>query len=596
LGSNGNIVFLAVNASYSHTNLAGWYLREYALSAGWNWQEVEVTRNDSISTALQHALRLNPDALAASFYLFNSQFLLSFISRFKALQPDCPVIGGGPEFLGDNFPFLDRHPEINAVIRGEGERAFAAWLDLAKNPEKWGTIRGLCAVVGGKYIDNGQAELIKNLDEIPSPYECGLMCRNVGNAAGPESLALPIPVDSDRGRAAAPRNAGRASLFTTPGAWPRRLDFTKPFLLLETSRGCSNQCAFCTSAGEPVRIFSLERVRRDISLISAAGVREIRLADRTFNENQKRCLELVKIMRDEFKGVKFHLEIDPARVTDELALELGKAEYGKFHLEAGIQTTHAGALRGINRSGSVERALAGLQKLCSLRNLAVHVDLIAGLPRAGLADLYADLRTVALMEPDEIQLELLKVLPGTRLSGEKDKFGIISSGETPYEVLRTATMSFDDLVKARRLSSLVDWFYNSTELQTSFSAAVKLIPDFFERFADFTARAAGENQAPALDNRFRMLEQFFSLNAPALVHKLGYAWLKCGLSAQHGICRTTQWKNPLPEDAVLVEGDSRAAAGESRRMYLAELERPYIFIYGEYPRRQAGAVYALKDR
>jgi len=69
--SKGTIVFLAVNASYSHTNLAGWYLRAYAELAGWTWREVEVTRNDSLISVLQRVLNLEPDVLASSFYLFN---------------------------------------------------------------------------------------------------------------------------------------------------------------------------------------------------------------------------------------------------------------------------------------------------------------------------------------------------------------------------------------------------------------------------------------------------------------------------------------------------------------------------------------------
>lgn len=56
--SQGNIVFLAVNASYSHVNLAGWYLRVYAKSAGWRWQEVEVARNDPFSAVLARVLQL----------------------------------------------------------------------------------------------------------------------------------------------------------------------------------------------------------------------------------------------------------------------------------------------------------------------------------------------------------------------------------------------------------------------------------------------------------------------------------------------------------------------------------------------------------
>lgn len=541
--SQGNIVFLAANASYSHTNIAGWYLRGIAESAGWSWREVEMLQNESRPAALSHVLRLNPDILATSFYLFNHQFLCSFLSRLKALQPQCLIIGGGPEFLGDNRNFLERHREVNAVVRGEGEQAFAEWLECWKKPEEWGKIKGLCAIIDGNYIDNGRAGLTPDLDGIPSPFRGNL-------------------------------NA-----------------FKKPFLLMETSRGCSNNCAFCTSAGERVRFFSLERVKSDLALMAAAGVAEARIADRTFNEKSERCISLIKIMRDEFKNIRFHLEIDPARVSNEMIRELALAEPRRFHLEVGIQATRDPVLRNIGRFGSVERALAVLKQLCQLRNLAVHVDLIAGLPEAALTDACADLRAVALMRPDEIQFELLKVLPGTRLSREKEQWGIISAGEPPYEILQTAVMSPADIVKAYRLSSLVDWFYNASELQPPVIAAIELLPAFFELFNEFCGNLTLAGHAPTLENRFRLLEQFYRLNAPALIPKLGYAWLRCGLSAQHGICKTRPWKKALPEGAILIEGSPIA---NPQRIYLAELERPYLFVYGQYPRRNACAIYGLQ--
>ncbi|MFA7157830.1 MAG: U32 family peptidase [Kiritimatiellia bacterium] len=49
-----------------------------------------------------------------------------------------------------------------------------------------------------------------------------LMYKHFRDTAGPEALALPMPINSVKGRAAAPHNAGQASLFTTPEAWPRR--------------------------------------------------------------------------------------------------------------------------------------------------------------------------------------------------------------------------------------------------------------------------------------------------------------------------------------------------------------------------------------
>ena len=165
-----SLVFLSVTASYAHTNLAAWTLRAGAEAAGWQWCEVEITQNESLPVTLNRVARLHPAVLAASFYLFNRPFLLAFLCRFKKLFPDCRVLGGGPEFLGDNRAFLERHPEVDAVIRGEGEKSFGQWLKLMDQPEQQAKISGFCGLVAGRYVNNGMAEGVECLDDIPSSY------------------------------------------------------------------------------------------------------------------------------------------------------------------------------------------------------------------------------------------------------------------------------------------------------------------------------------------------------------------------------------------------------------------------------------------
>lgn len=537
-----SLVFLSVTASYSHTNLAAWMLRAGAEAAGWQWNEIEVTRNESLSVTLNRVACLDPAVLAASFYLFNCSFLVAFLSRFKLLFPACRVLGGGPEFLGDNRVFLERHPQVDAVIRGEGERAFAQWLQLVGQPGKQSGIAGFCGLVAGRYVDNGMAEPVECLDDIPSPY-------------------------------------------------PRHLNgFCKPFLLLETSRGCANRCAFCTSGtGGKVRCFSRERVCRDVQSIRAQGVPEVRLVDRTFNARPEDCLALLRFFRDECRPLRFHLEIDPARLTPDFVAELALAESGRFHLEVGLQSLAPAVIRAIGRQGTVARALAGLARLNAHRQLTVHADLIAGLPGGTLTGLFADLSALVQVGPAEIQLELLKLLPGTRLAAEKDRWQIVAAPEPPYEVLRTANMTTQDLETARALSNLVDWFYNVSELQSLTVAATRQIAGFWEKLILFGGSRVFALAAPSLENRFRLLDDFFrECDWAGLRHALHYAWLKHGFSAQNGICRARPWKGPIPSSAVLLEG---TAVARPARAFRVDLDRVYLFLYAR--ERPAAAVYLL---
>lgn len=538
-------VFLAVNASFSHASLAAGYFQAIAESSGWNWHTVEIVRAEAIHPALARVCALQPRVLAVTFYLFTRQTALSFIRRFKALYPGCLVVAGGPEFLGHNRAFLAAEPAVDIVVRGEGEGVFSDILSNSCDSVALGNIPGVCRMANGVYQDNGFAPPIESLDSIPSPY-----------------ADLPVT-------------------------------FKRPFVLLETTRGCANTCAFCTSANSPVRRFSIARVRSDLHEIREQGISEIRVADRTFNDNAAYALPLLNMFRDEFPELRFHLEIDPARVTSAFLCELEKAGPGRFHLEVGVQSLSAQVLRNIGRQATAERTLSGLRALRSIRTLELHADLIAGLPGGTLQQVWSDLLTLSMLGPDEIQLEVLKLLPGTRLVAECSRWGMISSPEAPYEILRTSTMSVEDMEVARRLVRVIEWFYNPPDFRALLSEAACSDPGFWPALFARAIHMLDAVDAPGLEPRYRLLAEFFE--QPGLLrlrHGLGYQWLKRGFSAQHGIVSVTPWRGAIPEDAELMEGDPAEPAA---RVFRADLGQPHVFVYGRRSdTRAAVAIYRLR--
>ncbi|MEI6972192.1 MAG: radical SAM protein [bacterium] len=560
------VVFLAANSSYSHTSLAAMYLRAFTADMGIDWTTVELVATEDFHPALRRIAQLKPDVLAATFYLFNRNAVLSVLRRYRLLDPECRIVAGGPEFLGDNRDFLTREHCIDAAVRGEGERAFRQLLGCIAAAKPWHGIQGFCGMVNGKYVDNGLAEQPLDLDDIPSPY--GVPTR-------------------------------------------------KPFLQLETSRGCGNRCAFCTSGTSGgTRYFSISRVQSDLKKIRKAGVRSVRIVDRTFNGNRRRCIELLRMFRQEFGDLAFHLEIDPAlagpEVLGEMAGEVGRevahAGHGSdssspdLHLDVGMQSFNPAVLEASGRRGGARAAIKGLEALCGLRGVAVHADLIAGLPGATLRDTLNDLRRLVALRPAEIQLELLKVLPGTRLQSQGARTGIVASPEPPYEVLRTGTMSDSEIYTSRMLCRLVDWFYEPKALREAICRSSDSIPSFWRKLVTFCSPRFAAGAAPSLANRFRLLDEFLAAHpardgerhtTPDPRHLLRYAWMKHGLGSADNFCGARPWKEPVPADAVLVEGDATA---EVCRMFIADIGRTYIFAYGRTDvERHAVAVWKMES-
>ncbi len=536
------IVFLAINASFSHTNITALYFKEIAERKGFTFEIVESTSAENPFTLAIRLAEMKPNILCATFFLFNHLYLLSVLSRFKALAPDALILAGGPEFLGDNFAFLSKNKYISAVIRGEGEHSFEVFLEVFKAKELWINIPGLCCFLNEKYIDNGYAKG----DYIPVPdYENILK------------------------------------------------DFKRPFLLIETSRGCKNSCSFCTSGkgDKYVKTLDLTVIKRLFTHLKNCGVHSIKLADRTFNDLPERYMPILKMMREDFHDINFHMEIDPARVVPALIDELAKARENQFHLEVGIQSLNPEVIETIGRACTAARSISGLQSLLAVKRHYIHTDLIAGLPMQTLSSLLDDLELLTNFAPNHIQLELLKLLPGSRLVQEAKKFGLIASPDPPYEVLRTSTMSEHDMQIAMNLSNLVDWYFNHPDLYELCVILNKVVPSFWRTFYKFYLEGNHFGSAPNIEKRFYIFAKFIEGCAKEknlLMEKLYYFWLQAGLSPRC-VPNIEQWRKSIPESAGLIKGCGK----KYNTNYAFRVgEDTYIFSYCK--EKKPAAIYKLQ--
>jgi len=368
-----------------------------------------------------------------------------------------------------------------------------------------------------------------------------------------------------------------------------------------------------------VRVFSHDRIRSDLKAIHRARIKNVRIVDRTFNENGKRAIRLMRMFKTEFGNMSFHIEVHPALVGAALMKEFATARPGQFHLDAGVQTFSNRALKRVRRSGGSIATFKGMKLLCDCENIAVHADLMAGLPGASLAQTVADIRKLIKLRPAEIQLELLKLLPGTQLRYNSAKFGIVASPEPPYEVLRTKAMTAADIHAARWLCKLVDWFYAPEALRATVCRASDCLPEFWPDLVEFCLAKPGLWTMPSLENRFRLMDEFLATRSAfrtpdrntkrkkasrrahrdrrgkdivRLRQRLRYDWMKYGFNPTDGICEAKPWTGPLPGNAVLLEGNTEA---EVKREFAVDLDRRYIFRYGRRDvDRKAVAVFAIR--
>ena len=494
------ILWIDLNSSYAHSSLALPALHAQIMTdPSIEWEIVSATINENAGMIVDEIYHHQPDILAATTWLFNHEQLIHVASRVKALLPKTCLVLGGPEFLGNNEEFLRKNPFVDCVFRGEGEEVFPQWLTCWNHPEQWHTVPGLCYLTPNKeYKDNGIARVL--------------------NFAG-----------------------------LVPPEQSRFFNWSKPFVQLETTRGCFNTCAFCVSGGEkPVRTLSIESIRERLQLIHAHGIKNVRVLDRTFNYNPRRAKELLRLFLEFHPDIRFHLEIHPALLSEELKEELSLLPKGLLHLEAGIQSLREPVLEKSRRMGKLSDALDGLRFLCALPNMETHADLIAGLPLYHLHEIFEDVRTLAGYAAGEIQLESLKLLPGTEMRRRAEELGIKYSPLPPYEVLQTHEISVSELQTARQLSRLLDGFYNTPAWQALTRELILNDEQFLHRFLTYLTKANLIDQPMSLEKRGLILYEFCKQNYPEYQIQASIAWIEAGMSLKKLPAEKVWTKRQIP--------------------------------------------------
>lgn len=501
------LLWLDLNSSYAHSSLALPALHaQIADDTTIEWCVVSATINENTGSVVNQIYRHRPDIIAATNWLFNHEQLLHIVSRAKALLPHCCIILGGPEFLGDNEDFLYKNKFVSGVFRGEGEEVFPLWLKVWNHPkEEWKSITGLCYLdENNQYQDNGIARVM-NFSQLISPEK---------------------------------------SCF---------FNWSKPFVQLETTRGCFNTCAFCVSGGEkPVRTIPLEAIRERLNGIHQHGIKNVRVLDRTFNYNNKRAKELLDLFRN-YPDICFHLEIHPALLSEELKKELSVLPKGLLHLEAGIQSLKEPVLQQSRRIGKLSDALEGLKYLCSLKNMETHADLIAGLPLYHLSEIFEDVLTLAEYGAGEIQLESLKLLPGTEMRRRAEELGIQYSPLPPYEVLQTREISVDELQTAHYLSRMLDGFYNTSTWQKITRTLILENPSFLHEFLDHLVQTDVIDTPLSLERRGLILYDFCKNHYPDYLTQVSIAWIEAGMSLKKAPAERVRTKRQVPPEKWEVE-------------------------------------------
>ena len=467
------ILLATLHAKYSHASLALPCLAVYCRDI----PDTSITiREWTVNEPREHILRQvmaeGADLIAFSCYIWNIEQTLRIISDIRKISPHTRIVLGGPEVSFGIFDLMHDNPAIDFVIKGEGEEPFRRLIAslLAKNTglpqDSPAEIDNLFFRDGSDTTSGPLSRKNLELDSLPSPFEAGLV------------------------------------------------DFSKPLIYYETSRGCPFSCAFCLSSAEgAVRSFSLERIKKDLLYLMNRNIPQIKLVDRTFNYDAGRADEIWAFILEHNRSSHFHFEIAADLLTDENMLTLARVPKDTFGFEIGVQSSSAATLQQVGRTADLSRIFANVGRLRAGTAIELHLDLVAGLPGEDYAGFLNSLQAIADLKPDMIQIEPLKVLKGAPMRAIADREGYAYSESPPYTILCNPWLSYEEICRVETIGRLLDLFGKHGR----FAAAFKIMERFspFSGILDMMAKQAGNENLSGLSSR-RVFELFARLAEPLL--------------------------------------------------------------------------------
>lgn len=469
------ILLAACNAKYIHSNLAVYDLKAYSSDYDKEVLLREYTINQPKDEILKDIYGSGADVVCFSCYIWNISFVRELIRDLAKILPETAFWAGGPEVSYDAEKFLTEMPEMTGVLVGEGEKTFHDLLEYYIDGKgSLGEIRGIAYRDGEEIRHNGWRELM-NLSEIPFVYQ-------------------------------------------------HLEEFENRIIYYESSRGCPFSCSYCLSSiDKKLRFRDLELVKKELQFFLDHKVPQVKFVDRTFNCKHEHAMAIWKYILEHDNGVtNFHFEVSADLLRDEEMDLMAKMRPGLIQLEIGVQSTNPETIRAIHRHMDLDKLKRCVDRVHSFRNIHQHLDLIAGLPYEDYDMFHRSFNDVYQMKPDQLQLGFLKVLKGSLMQGEAEKYGIVHKEKEPYEVLSTNWLPYGDVLKLKAVESMVEVYYNSGQFQHTLEYLVPLAKDaftFYESLGAFYEKKGYSEISHSRMRRYEILLEYLQEETDVSVEK-----------------------------------------------------------------------------
>lgn len=446
-------LLVAINAKYIHTNMAIKLLKantEYDVSLA------SFTIKENIDYIIDYILKGNYDFVGFSCYIWNIEMVKKIIPTL--ISHNIKILLGGPE-VSYNAEYYITNNLAHYVIKNEGEEAYDLLL---------------------KYIDGKVS-----IDQVPNLYH-------------KNGFTFDKLVDLKKSKM----------------AYDLISNVDNKIMYIETSRGCPYKCAYCmASLDNKLRFFDIEEIKRQLLILINKNAKVFKFLDRTFNANKKNFIELIDFIIEHHKvGNSFQFEITGDLLDEDIINYINnKSPKNLFRFEIGIQSTNIKANLAVGRIQNNEKLFKNIRLIQDANIIDLHLDLIAGLPYEDYNSFINTFNEVLSLRPLELQLGFLKILKGTRLYNEKDKYGYVYSELAPYEIIKNDFMNENDINNIHICEDTFERYYNTSIYKKSINKILDKVSNHYNFFYDLGLYIK-DKEHKRLEDSFKVLDEYLKIN------------------------------------------------------------------------------------
>lgn len=301
--------------------------------------DLVLKRKNLLSSIKKTIEEYQPDVVGLSAMTFQFNTAQKIASFIKNLSSNIKIVIGGyhATLMYEEIASSDDGKPFDYIIRGEGEKAFAGMLDAIEGKQKWEDISGLSYRCNGGFLHNPPRPL-ENLDTMQLPR----------------------------------RNARM---------WDGYLFSGKKLDMVETSRGCTMTCNFCSMNrmyGRTFRTYSFERVTLDLANAKKFGAKYIAFADDNITLNVKRFESLCDaIVAAGHNDLRYIVQASTVGIASSPVLAQKMARAGIQIVFLGIENVSERNLKMMNKGNILEKTKKAIDYLHN-NNILIVGGMIIG--------------------------------------------------------------------------------------------------------------------------------------------------------------------------------------------------------------------------